>query len=62
MKTTSAFFAIANAITSLVVVPRSEAASAADVSAAMRPFTVPTAPHAALDDLRRRIAATRWPE
>jgi pimeloyl-ACP methyl ester carboxylesterase len=28
----------------------------------IRPFTVPTAPQTALDDLRRRIAATRWPE
>src|SRR5437762_8330352 len=62
MKTTSAFFAIATVITSLVIVPRSGAASAAQDSAAIRPFTVPTAPQAALDDLRRRIAATRWPE
>ena len=28
----------------------------------IRPFTVPIVPQAALDDLRRRIAATRWPE
>jgi pimeloyl-ACP methyl ester carboxylesterase len=28
----------------------------------IRPFTVPTASQAALDDLRKRIAATRWPE
>jgi pimeloyl-ACP methyl ester carboxylesterase len=29
---------------------------------AVRPFTVPKVPQAALDDLRKRIAATRWPE
>src|SRR6266576_3267858 len=62
MKTTSAFFAIATVITSLVTVPRSEAASAAQDPTAIRPFTVPIVPQAALDDLRRRIAATRWPE
>ena len=62
MKTTSAFFAIATVITSLVIVPRSGAASAAQDPTAIRPFTVPTVPQAALDDLRRRIAATRWPE
>ena len=62
MKTTSAFFAIATVITSLVIVPRSGAASAAQDPTAIRPFTVPTAPQAVLDDLRRRIAATRWPE
>jgi pimeloyl-ACP methyl ester carboxylesterase len=38
------------------------AATAAQDSTAIRPFTVPIAPQAALDDLRRRIAATRWPE
>jgi pimeloyl-ACP methyl ester carboxylesterase len=36
------------------------AASTEDNS--IRPFTVPKAPQAALDDLRRRVAATRWPE
>jgi pimeloyl-ACP methyl ester carboxylesterase len=40
----------------------STAATAAQDSTAIRPFTVPIAPQAALDDLRRRIAATRWPE
>jgi len=38
----------------------SGAAPAEDKS--IRPFTVPIVPQAALDDLRRRIAATRWPE
>ena len=38
----------------------SGAAAAEDKS--IRPFTVPIVPQAALDDLRRRIAATRWPE
>ena len=40
--------------------PAPSGAAAEDKS--IRPFTVPTAPNAALDDLRRRIAATRWPE
>jgi pimeloyl-ACP methyl ester carboxylesterase len=29
---------------------------------AIRPFTIETTPEAELEDLRRRIAATRWPE
>ena len=40
----------------------SAAATAAQDSTAIRPFTVPIVPQTALDDLRRRIAATRWPE
>jgi pimeloyl-ACP methyl ester carboxylesterase len=40
----------------------SAAATAAQDSTAIRPFTVPIVPQAALDDLRRRIATTRWPE
>jgi pimeloyl-ACP methyl ester carboxylesterase len=40
----------------------SAAATAAQDSTAIRRFTVPTVPQAALDDLRRRVAATRWPE
>src|ERR1043166_3266011 len=31
-------------------------------SSSIRPFTVPTAPQSKLDDLRRRVAATVWPE
>jgi len=38
------------------------AAGSAQDSTAIRAFTVPTASQAALDDLRKRIAATRWPE
>ena len=38
------------------------ASAAAQDSTAIRPFTVPVVSQAALDDLRRRIAATRWPE
>jgi pimeloyl-ACP methyl ester carboxylesterase len=41
---------------------RSGAANAAQDSTAIRPFTVPKVPQAALDDLHKRIAATRWPE
>ena len=65
MKTTFAFGSaifLAAAITSVVAVQTSAAAPAAQDSTAIRPFTVPTAPQATLDDLRRRIAATRWPE
>jgi hypothetical protein len=36
--------------------------AAASEDKSIRRFNVPTAPQAALDDLRRRIAATRWPE
>ena len=42
--------------------PSPAAATAAQDSTALRPFTVPIVPQAALDDLRRRIAATRCPE
>jgi pimeloyl-ACP methyl ester carboxylesterase len=42
--------------------PSSTAATAVQDSTAIRPFTVPIVSQAALDDLRRRIAATRWPE
>jgi pimeloyl-ACP methyl ester carboxylesterase len=65
MKTTLAFGSLiffAAAITSVVAVPTSGAATAAQDSNAIRPFTVPTVPQSALDDLRRRIKATRWPE
>ena len=65
MKTSFAFgsviFLVA-AITSVVAVQTSAAVTAAQDSTAIRPFTVPIVPQAALDDLRRRIAATRWPE
>jgi len=60
MKTASAFFVVATAITSLVVLHLFGAADSE--KEAIRPFTVPTAPQAALDDLKNRIANTRWPE
>jgi pimeloyl-ACP methyl ester carboxylesterase len=43
---------------------RTRAATAASSKdqTAIRPFTVPTVPQSALDDLRRRIAVTRWPD
>lgn len=55
---------IAFTITMISLTPntKSHAASATDDREAIRPFTVPTVPQAALDDLRRRITATRWPE
>ncbi|MFZ3376993.1 MAG: epoxide hydrolase family protein [Chthoniobacterales bacterium] len=63
MKTVSAFasalFCVA-VINSLVIVRTSAVAAAAQES--IRPFAVPTISKAALDDLHRRIAATRWPE
>src|ERR1700736_5231586 len=64
MKTTFVFRSViffAAAITSVVAVQTSAAATAAE-DKSIRPFTVPVVPQAALDDLRRRIAATRWPE
>jgi pimeloyl-ACP methyl ester carboxylesterase len=64
MKTTFVFRSViffAAAITSVVAVQTSAAATAAE-DKSIRPFTVPIAPQAALDDLRRRIAATKWPE
>src|SRR2546428_6011082 len=65
MKTTFAFGSViflAAVITSVVAVQTSAAATAAQDSTAIRPFTVPIVPQAALDDMRKRIAATRWPE
>jgi pimeloyl-ACP methyl ester carboxylesterase len=62
MKTTFTFLAVATATISFFVVHNSGAANAAKDSTAVRPFTVPTVPKTALDDLRKRIAATRWPE
>jgi pimeloyl-ACP methyl ester carboxylesterase len=55
---------IAFTITMISLIPntKSHAASATDDREAIRPITVPTVPQAALDDLRRRITATRWPE
>ena len=60
MKTTSALFAFV--ITSLFFVRMSEAADTVKDQTAIRPFNVPIVSQTALDDLRRRIAATRWPE
>ena len=65
MKTTVAFGSViflAAAITSAVAIQTSAAATAPQDSTAIRPFTVPVAPQSALDDLRKRVAATRWPE
>src|SRR6266567_3565871 len=50
------------AITSQLASNLLEAAPAAQDQTAIRPFTVPVVPQSALDDLRRRVAATRWPE
>jgi pimeloyl-ACP methyl ester carboxylesterase len=65
MKTTVAFGSViflAAAITSAVAVQTPAAATPAQDSTAIRPFTVPVAPQSALDDLRKRVAAARWPE
>jgi pimeloyl-ACP methyl ester carboxylesterase len=65
MKTTVAFGSLiflAAAITSAVAAQTPAAATPAQDSTAIRPFTVPVAPQSALDDLRKRVAATRWPE
>jgi pimeloyl-ACP methyl ester carboxylesterase len=41
---------------------RSQAANESRDPTEVRPFTVPIQSQAALDDLRRRVAVTRWPE
>jgi pimeloyl-ACP methyl ester carboxylesterase len=56
------FFAAAIALDIPVQTSAAASAIAAQDSTAIRPFTVPTASQAALDDLRKRIVATRWPE
>ena len=65
MKTTFVFgpaIFFAAGITSVIAVQTSAAATPAQDSTAIRPFTIPIVSKAALDDLRRRIAATQWPE
>src|SRR5437879_7379504 len=65
MKTSFAFGSViffAAALTSVVAVQTSAAATAAQDSNAIRPFTVPAVPQSAVDDLCRRIAVARWPE
>src|SRR5262245_30718362 len=59
MKTSSAFLSLITVFTFFNV----QMSGVADSEqTAIRPFTVPTVPQAALDDLRRRVAASRWPE
>ncbi|HMF02032.1 MAG TPA: epoxide hydrolase, partial [Terriglobia bacterium] len=60
MKTTPTFFTCLTLITSSFVVHMSRATDSDEQ--AIRPFKVPVVPQSALDDLRRRVAATRWPE
>ncbi len=62
MKTTSVLLAFATPIISLFAAHASAAAEAAQDQTAIRPFKIPVVSQTALDDLRRRIAATRWPE
>jgi pimeloyl-ACP methyl ester carboxylesterase len=54
--------ACTGAILILIAVNRPITAIAAEEPTAIRPFTVPKVSQAAIDDLRRRVAATRWPE
>jgi pimeloyl-ACP methyl ester carboxylesterase len=51
-----------SALASLLTATGSRAAAHPGDQDAIRPFTVPSASKAALDDLRRRIKATQWPE
>ena len=62
MKTSSVFLAFATSIISLFAAHASAAAEAAQDQTAIRPFKIQVVSQTALDDLRRRIAATRWPE
>jgi pimeloyl-ACP methyl ester carboxylesterase len=54
--------AFVSAVVSLLTPTGSVAATSAADPDAIRPFTVPIAAKAALEDLRRRIAATQWPD
>jgi pimeloyl-ACP methyl ester carboxylesterase len=56
----ASFFTCLGVINLLFVVRVSEAADSG--KEAIKPFTVPTVSQAALDDLKKRIANTRWPE
>src|SRR5437764_7428473 len=67
METTFAFGSVISfvgAITSAVAIQTLAAATAtvAQDSTAIRSFTVPIVAQSALDDLRKRVASTRWPE
>ena len=62
MKTTSMFVTLAAALTSLIASGNSKSADSSADPTAIRPFAIPTVAQKDLDDLRRRIAATRWPE
>jgi len=62
MKTINAFSAFLTVITSLFVVHMSGAAGSGNDETAIRPFKAPVVPQSALDDLRRRVAATGWAE
>ena len=59
MKTIFAFFAFVIAITCLFVLDRSEAASAAEDKAAIRPFTVPSVPELLTQELRAAFKSLR---
>jgi len=56
----ASFFTCLVIITLLFAVRVSEAADSG--KEAIKPFTLPTVSQSALDDLKRRIANTRWPE
>src|SRR5215471_9675948 len=62
MKHIKAVPAATIAVVFLMAGNRSQAAKEWRDPTAVRPFTVPIQSQAALDDLRRRVAATRWPE
>jgi len=62
MKITSAFLVFGNAIICCFVVHNLIAANEGQDPTAIRPFSVPIVTQAALDDLRHRVTATRWPE
>ena len=62
MKRTSALFAFVTGLTLLFGVGICAAADAGKDQTSIRPFTVPTVSQSAVDDLRHRVTATRWPE
>jgi pimeloyl-ACP methyl ester carboxylesterase len=62
IKANFAFVILAAAFTTLIAVRNSTAADTSNDPNAIRPFKVPTVSQSALDDLKKRIANTRWPE
>ena len=62
MKSSSVVGAVISLAAAMTFALAIRTSAAAPDSTAIRPFTMPVVPQSALDDLRKRVAATRWPE